>query len=921
MTNTSTGATSATSSSKEDVNDGESTPLLMSVKSNGATTNSSNSTTTNISKNGSSSVLQYLGDHFEASHGAMKVELDLGHNNNTSSSGSAPQFPPLPPCCDANGYCQKATVLDCCATGVCTAVPPFMPLELLQKEPLTNNNNENNGPVVRSTLYCQHICCSAEVPIIHTVLEPLEGIFKIMINVPLRQVAVDHDPHVIAAEDLRKALNDHHLGATILRHATATASDTPHQTQHRFVTSILKSANDLQHLQEPAVRNALQTYNTTTHLKSLEIAGNMITLQHGPLTLPLDTLVKQLQDVAGIATVVLQNGGDDIEWEFPTYEQVTTKQHTFDNTNHKEDSWPKPAVLLSGFCWIVSMLSLLGGPYESFQYMALLGVAFGIPSIAHKAVTTLWRGRTDSNCLMFLAALGALGFREYTEAAAVTFLFALSEWLETRATTRGRTALAAILELRPEYATLVHPQTKQPLLIPASAVPLGAICTIKTGDKLPCDGIILEGQSAVDESSLTGESRPVKKRPGSLVSGGTVNCGQNHLMMQTTSTADNSAISRLVSLVEEAQVRYFLMGGLLLAIILFLKLSLYAIFKANRSETEKLVDEFAKVYTPIVVLAALCMCTIPWFFGREAGQKWTYNGLVLIVVACPCALIISTPVTYVAGLAATAQRGVLIKGGAHLESLGLIGTICFDKTGTLTQGSFALIALNVVGDTFTREEVLEYLVLMEERANHPLAMAIVDGAKREGVSSPQNRKVSKHTFMAGEGLRGLIDGKEIYVGNSRLFERLGFLDDDMDEELENMIWNWEAMAGTVGFLSVDGELVCVYCVADAIRDESLEVVDALHDMGIDVHMLTGDNAHAAKAVGQMVGLKEEGINSSLLPEEKLKFITDLKGNTTGRTILTNPMGKRELVVRSSKVGLKCAPSLRVLTFATILQNV
>ena len=291
------------------------------------------------------------------------------------------------------------------------------------------------------------------------------------------------------------------------------------------------------------------------------------------------------------------------------------------------------------------------------------------------------------------------------------------------------------------------------------------------------------------------------------------------------------------------------------------------------------------------------MCTIPWFFGREAGREWTYNGLVLIVVACPCALIISTPVTYVAGLAATAQRGVLIKGGAHLESLGLIGTICFDKTGTLTQGSFALIALNVVGYTFSREEILEYLVLMEERANHPLAMAIVDGAKREGVTSPQNRKVSKHTFMAGEGLLGEIDGKEIYVGNSRLFERIGLLDDDMDEELENTIWNWEAMAGTVGFMSVDGELVCVYCVADAIRDESLEVMDALHAMGIDMHMLTGDNSHAAEAVGKMVGLKAGEINSSLLPEEKLKFITDLKANDTGRTIFTNPMGKRELVVR------------------------
>ena len=160
----------------------------------------------------------------------------------------------------------------------------------------------------------------------------------------------------------------------------------------------------------------------------------------------------------------------------------------------------------------------------------------------------------DSNCLMLFAAVGALGFQEYTEAAAVAFLFSLSDWLEGLATTRGRNALSAIVDLRPDFAIIVHPKTKEHMMIPASAVPIGGLVTVKTGDRIPCDGVVVEGQSAVDESSLTGESRPVKKMVGSLVSGGTVNCGLNHLMIQTTSTADNSAISRLVSMVEEAQV-------------------------------------------------------------------------------------------------------------------------------------------------------------------------------------------------------------------------------------------------------------------------------------------------------------------------------------------------------------------------------
>jgi len=295
------------------------------------------------------------------------------------------------------------------------------------------------------------------------------------------------------------------------------------------------------------------------------------------------------------------------------------------------------------------------------------------------------------------------------------------------------------------------------------------------------------------------------------------------------------------------------------------------------------------------------MCTIPWGFGTEIGALWTRNGLVLIVVACPCALIISTPVTYVAGLAATAQRGVLIKGGAHLEALGLTKTICFDKTGTLTQGSFALVSINTIGTKYSRREVLEYLMLMEERANHPLALAIIDGSRNEGIVSPKHKKVQDHTFHAGEGLSGRIDGLQIYVGNERLFKRLDLLE-GLPEDIENLVGNWEAMAGTVGFMSIEGAgVVCAYCVADAIRPESMEVVEALGKLGIDVHMLTGDNKDAARAIGNLVGLKPEGINSQLLPEEKLRFITNLKSGQSGRSVLSNPFSRRELVVSTLSV--------------------
>jgi Cd2+/Zn2+-exporting ATPase len=279
------------------------------------------------------------------------------------------------------------------------------------------------------------------------------------------------------------------------------------------------------------------------------------------------------------------------------------------------------------------------------------------------------------------------------------------------------------------------------------------------------------------------------------------------------------------------------------------------------------------------------------------------------VIACPCALIISTPVSYVAGLAATAQRGILIKGGAHLEALGLVKKICFDKTGTLTQGKFQLLHLNVVGENKTRTEVLEFLSLMEERASHPLAQALVDAARCEGVKTPKELFVKDHTFMAGEGVSGVINGLQVYVGNMRLFKRLGIYADLPDSE-KKATEEWEAIGGTVGFMSVGEEgIVCSYCVTDAVRPEASEVLDQLKRMGIQVTMLTGDNRDAALAIGLPIGLSENEIRSQLLPEEKLSIVSDLKdGSSGGRSILANLCSTRKLVLMCGD-GVNDAPAL------------
>ena len=326
-----------------------------------------------------------------------------------------------------------------------------------------------------------------------------------------------------------------------------------------------------------------------------------------------------------------------------------------------------------------------------------------------------------------------------------------------------------------------------------------------------------------------------------MVSGGTVNSGAAELVVKTTSTTNDSAVARLIRLMEEAQ--------------------------SNRSETEQLVDEFARVYTPVVVILALLMCTVPWIWGAEAGRAWSMNGLVMLVIACPCALIISTPVTYVAAGAAASQRGVLIKGGQHLEGLGRVQNICFDKTGTLTQGVFELLHFKGTGRRMDREGALGYLALVEKRAGHPLAEAIVRGAASEGVTLPTAR-VEEHTLLAGEGITALVGGKRVYAGNRRLFRRLGIYN-ALPDDVKTTTDSWADAGGTIGFVSVDGQIVGAYCVSDKVRDESRRVVKSFQDQGVEITMLTGDQHAAATGIGTEVGLEDYDIMSEMLPEDKL----------------------------------------------------
>jgi len=729
----------------------------------------------------------------------------------------------------------------------------------------------------RSKFLVGGICCSSEIPAIRTILEPLKGVKGLLVTVGTKMVYVDHSANIISTDDIVDALKRGGFEAVVKYDCFKDSGG--------FLSSFVMSKFSIQS-SSPTMVADLKSYLKTFNADQIEgyqaeKKKMIITIIHNPLLISAKSLSDSMLEATKIKTIVEEDGNEGKIWNFP---ETTDEDHSLHN-NSEDLVAIKPTIAFSGVFWIIAMFSKFGGSFQILSYFGLVSVAFGIPPIAAKAFRTARRGMIDTNVLMFLAVVGAISLKQFDEAAAVTFLFSLSEWLEARATRRANQALTSIVNLKPERANIIQPKTKELIVVPATAVPVGALVAVKSGDKIPCDGVIVEGNSTLDESSLTGESRPVKKGPKDEVSGGTVNSGNTQIVVRTSRTSDDSAVSRLIRLVEEAQ--------------------------ANRSETEKIVDSFAKVYTPVVVFTALAMCTIPWLWGSEAGRDWMSRGLSLIVIACPCALVISTPISYVAGLAATAQNGVLVKGGAHLEALGQLKHVCFDKTGTLTVGEFKLLKLDVFGKKNIRQDVLQYLALMEDRATHPLAKSLVDGIKAEGVKIPTSLFVKDHTFMAGEGVKGSINGKKVYVGNERLFKRLGMFENipiAQRKEAES----WESMGGTIGFMSIEDEgVVCAYCVADAPRPESAQVLKELKAMGINIKMFTGDKRETALSIGQKIGMNEDDIMSELLPSQKLQLITELKADIKDSNPLLSLFYAEPQLVLMCGDGVNDAPSLVV----------
>lgn len=486
----------------------------------------------------------------------------------------------------------------------------------------------------------------------------------------------------------------------------------------------------------------------------------------------------------------------------------------------------------------------IGAPTLVNISLTTLAVLFGGSLIFPKTLRALRSRQLDMNVLMTVAVVGAFAIGDYAEGASVVFLFALSELLEAYSVTKARRAIKEVLDLAPKTATRIGADGGVEE-VAVKEVAVGDLLLVKSGEKIPLDGTVEEGVSLVNQAPLTGESVPVEKSKGQSVFGGTVN-ETSVLKVRVGSLASDSKVAQVIRLIEQAQ--------------------------KEKAPAQRFVDSFARIYTPLVFFAAIAVFLLPPLLMGQAWNEWLYRALVLLVVACPCALVLSTPVSIVSGLTALARKGVLVKGGAFLETLGKLKAVAVDKTGTITEGKPAVLAVYAINDT-PEAEIVRVAAAVEQLSSHPLAQAVVRYAKEKSVPI---EAAGNFKNIVGKGAEAVVKGHEYFMGNHRFAHELGVCVPALEERLAKL--EEEALSvivvGHRPHAGCRGEVLGVIALGDPVRKNSARAVQALKESGIQsVVMLSGDNRKTAAAIAAKVGIDE--VKGDLLPEDKVAAIKEL----------------------------------------------
>lgn len=476
----------------------------------------------------------------------------------------------------------------------------------------------------------------------------------------------------------------------------------------------------------------------------------------------------------------------------------------------------------------------LGMPGWVAGFLAMVAVLVSGTSTFRKGWVAVRYGNFNINALMSLAVTGALLLGQWPEAAMVMVLFTLAERIEARSLDRARDAIQGLMRLAPELAT-VRQGDGQWREVAASEVVIGDRVRVRPGERIAFDGTLVSGFSSVNQSPITGESMPVDKAPGDVVFAGTVN-GAGALELSVTAPAGGSTLARIIDVVMAAQ--------------------------GTRAPTQRFIDRFARIYTPVVLAVAVGVALLPpWLMGGD-WMGWVYKALVLLVIACPCALVISTPVTIVSGLAAAARQGILIKSGAHLEAGRTLRWMALDKTGTLTEGRPLLTDVHVWAGQ-DEAAVRSLATSLAARSDHPVSHAVAASGLQAGLPV---QEVSDFEALPGRGVRGEIAGQRCQLGNDRLAREHGHGSPELSARVQAL----EAQGKTVVVLTGEAGVLALFGVTDTLKESSREAIAELQGLGVRTLMLTGDNEVAARAVGVQVGIDE--VLGGLLPEDKLRAI-------------------------------------------------
>ncbi|DAB36637.1 MAG TPA: cadmium-translocating P-type ATPase [Sulfurospirillum cavolei] len=508
----------------------------------------------------------------------------------------------------------------------------------------------------------------------------------------------------------------------------------------------------------------------------------------------------------------------------------------FEDTSLKEmlSSWHFITFCIGAVLFICAIVMDESNPLMFWTYLISFFLVGG--EILYMALTNLFKGHVfDENFLMGLATVGAFSIGEYPEGVAVMLFFRVGEFFQDLAVDRSRKSITQLMDIRPDFANLQSETGEQK--VNPSDVALGSHIIVRPGEKIPLDGIILEGRSTLDTSALTGESLPKEVAAGSEVLSGTIN-KTGVIIIETTKLFSESTVSKILDLVQNAG--------------------------AKKAKTEQFITTFAKYYTPFVVISAALLAFLPPLLMQDALlSEWFRRSLVFLVVSCPCALVVSIPLSFFGGIGGASKNGILVKGGNFLEALNRVDTVVFDKTGTLTKGFFSVTSVRALHGN-SEIEVLRLAALAEMHSNHPIALSI-----KRAYTEPLEAVVSDYEELAGYGVKAIIDGKTVLAGNAKLLVEHAIVHEAIDTP------------DTVVYVVVEGQLIGSILIADTPKEDSKQAILALKALGIqDIVMLTGDNQTAADKVAQELGITH--VEAELLPHQKVEKLELLMAQKAGK---------------------------------------